>query len=69
MEDKSKTFSTKETRFGKTVFYHLTCHYGTAILHRIREDGDVTCMDIEGKTMDGIVKAWQEYRASQKEEI
>ena len=50
----------------------ITCDYGAALIQRIYlndKDGHVDSLSIEGEAMDAIVKAWQEYRASQKEEV
>lgn len=50
----------------------LTCNYGGALLQRIYlndKDGNIDSLSINGDAMDAICKAWQEYRASQKEEV
>lgn len=50
----------------------LTCDYGAALIQRIYLNdkyGNIDSLSINGETMDAICKAWQEYRASQKEEV
>lgn len=59
----------QNTKRGTQTF--ITCDYGAALIQRVYlndKDGHVDSLRIGGEAMDAIVKAWQDYRASQKEQ-
>lgn len=61
MEELATTTLLKQEGYKRTW---ITCDYGSAIVMRVHENGEVENMTFDGKTMDAICKAWVDYKAT-----